>query len=228
MCFCKLLICRQSLYLLTPRKKFRVLGDQMIYQLIIKGCCRLLCTYFWCAGSGFRPSIWMDFTCSEVSLWRTDCLNKSIVLMLRYDVLNSHVILPSLALVSCFKTREAFKSSLCKSSWSQKGWWKIFLGVSHDVKVQVYSYLKEKLRSWKYVVCFTDFKVLLMVLGGPGISLPISDTEGGMCKGEQYGLYLEAELRDRMFQLSDCKRGKSLCECSNGHKYLIKSSGPGT
>lgn len=70
--------------------------------------------------------------------------------------------------------------------------------------------------------------MLLIVPGGPGISLPTSDTEGGMYKGEQYGHCLEAQLRDRMFQLSDSKHGQSLCECSNGHKYLIKTSGPGT
>lgn len=70
-CFCKMLICGQILYLLTPRKEFRILGDWTIYQLIIKGCCRLLYTYFW---SGFSPSIWRDFCCSEISLWRPDCV----------------------------------------------------------------------------------------------------------------------------------------------------------
>lgn len=98
------------------------------------------------------------------------------MLILHYDDFDSHVILPSLALVSCFKTLEVFKSSLCKSAWSQKGRWKILLGVSHEVKVQVYNYLKEKWRTWKYVVCFPVFKVLLMVLKGPEMSLPITDT----------------------------------------------------
>lgn len=74
------------------------------------------------------------------------CLNKSIVLMLCYN-LNSHVILPSLGLVSFIRTLEVFKSSLCKLSQLQRGRWKILLGVSHDVKVQVHNYLKEKSRS---------------------------------------------------------------------------------
>lgn len=84
--------------------------------------------------------------------------------MLHYDDLESHIILPSLSLVSCLKTLEVFKSSLCKSAWSQRGRWKILLGVNHDVQVEVYNYLKEKLRSWKYVVCVTASKMLLMVL----------------------------------------------------------------
>lgn len=150
----------------------------------------------------------------------------SVVLMLCYDNLNSHVTIPSLALASCFKTLEVFESSLCKSPWSQRGRWKILFGVSHDVKVQVYNYLKEKWRSWKYVVCFTDSKVLLVVLKRARDTLPLSDTRRWhVWRRTMWSL---SQLRDRVFQLSDCKHGQSLCERSNGHKYLRKTSVPGT